>query len=169
MTLGPGHFWRLGVQLDAQRIGSPLRGALSLFDSNGNVLATVMPAREGPTFRPIPIFFSGLNPGVYYIGVSGAGNLRRAAGRLRPRGRHHRHVGEPAGRRQIRPGPCRGPGRHSDPRSWRRAPVGRSARDESDRAGLGLLRTDRRQQPAQRRAATTRPCGQSTSRVTPGF
>ena len=40
ITLGPGHFWRLGVELDAQRIGSSLLGALTLFDQQGNVLAT---------------------------------------------------------------------------------------------------------------------------------
>ena len=75
VTLAPGHFWRLGVELDAQRIGSGLLGALSLFDQTGSLLAT----RDSGTGRPKtpndPYLFAGLNPGVYYIGVSGAGNL----------------------------------------------------------------------------------------------
>jgi hypothetical protein len=75
VTLGPGHAWRLGLQLDAQAIGSPLLGALSLFDSSGHLIAT----RNAGTGRPVavndPYLFAGLAPGTYYIGVSGEGNL----------------------------------------------------------------------------------------------
>ncbi|WP_165228455.1 copper resistance protein CopC [Aquisphaera insulae] len=75
VTLAPGHSWRLGVQVDAQSIGSRLLPALSLFDSAGNVLAT----RDIGTGRPIatndPYLFAGLGAGTYYIGISGAGNL----------------------------------------------------------------------------------------------
>jgi len=86
ITLGPGHFWRLGVQLEAQQIGSPLQGALTLFDSNGNVLKTST-AGTGAFDSPAdPYLFSGLNPGVYYIGVSGAGNLGGQPGGYDPRG-----------------------------------------------------------------------------------
>ena len=75
VTLGQGHFWRLGVELDAQRIGYSLLGALTLFDSNGKVLAT-RDSGTGLTDAPDdPYLFAGLNPGQYYIGVSGAGNL----------------------------------------------------------------------------------------------
>jgi hypothetical protein len=75
ITLGPGHFWRLGVELDAQRIDSNLRGALTLFDGQGNVLATRDAGTGVPSYPADPYLFKGLNPGVYYIGVSGAGNL----------------------------------------------------------------------------------------------
>ncbi len=86
ITLGPGHFWRLGVQLEAQQIGSPLRGALSLFDSNGQVLKTSNAGTGGPDSPADPYLFSGLSPGVYYIGVSGAGNLGEQPGGYDPRG-----------------------------------------------------------------------------------
>jgi len=86
ITLGPGHFWRLGVQLEAQQIGSPLRGALSLFDSNGQVLKTSNAGTGKPDSPADPYLFYGLGPGVYYIGVSGAGNLGEQAGGYDPRG-----------------------------------------------------------------------------------
>ena len=76
ITLGPGHFWRLGVELDAQRIGSSLLGALTLFDQQGNVLATRDAGTGLPSSPDDPYFFTGLNPGVYYIGVSARGTWR---------------------------------------------------------------------------------------------
>lgn len=75
ITLGPGHFWSLGVELDARRIGSNLLGALTLFDQSGNVLATRDSGTGLPNSPNDPYIFTGLKPGVYYIGVSGAGNL----------------------------------------------------------------------------------------------
>jgi hypothetical protein len=76
LTLGPGHTWRLGVQLDASRIGSDLQGGLTLFDSSGNVVGTSHDSGTGrPDFPIDPYLFQGLPPGVYYLGVSGAGNL----------------------------------------------------------------------------------------------
>ncbi len=80
ITLAPGHFWRLGVELDAERIGSGLLGALTLFDSNGKVLATRDSGTGLPDFPDDPYLFAGLPPGVYYIGVSGAGNLGNLPG-----------------------------------------------------------------------------------------
>ena len=84
ITLAPGHFWRLGVELDAQRIGSNLLGALTLFDQQGNVLATRDTGTGLPSSPDDPYFFTGLNPGVYYIGVSGAGNLAGQTGGYDP-------------------------------------------------------------------------------------
>src|SRR5271157_2437017 len=84
VTLGPGHFWRLGVELDAQRIGSSLLGALTLFDQQGNVLATRDTGTGLPSSPDDPYLFTGLNPGVYYIGVSGAGNLAGQPGSYDP-------------------------------------------------------------------------------------
>jgi len=84
ITLAPGHFWRLGVELDAQRIGSNLSGALTLFDQSGNVLATRDAGTGLPSDPNDPYLFTGLNPGVYYIGVSGAGNLAGQTGGYNP-------------------------------------------------------------------------------------
>jgi hypothetical protein len=86
ITLGPGHFWRLGLQLDAQRIGSSLQGAISLFDSSGKVLATRDTGTGRPDYPDDPYLFDGLSPGVYYIGVSGAGNLPGQPGGYDPVG-----------------------------------------------------------------------------------
>ena len=84
ITLAPGHFWRLGVELDDQRIGSNLSGALTLFDQLGNVLATRDAGTGLPSDSNDPYLFTGLNPGVYYIGVSGAGNLAGQTGGYNP-------------------------------------------------------------------------------------
>jgi methionine-rich copper-binding protein CopC len=84
VTLGPGHFWRLGVELDAQQISSGLRGALTLFDQSGHVLATRDAGTGLASFPADPYLFSGLNPGVYYVGVSGAGNLAGQPGGYNP-------------------------------------------------------------------------------------
>ena len=75
ITLGPGHFWRLGVELDSVRPGNNLLSALTLFDQSGNVLATRDSGTGLPNDPNDPYLFTGLKPAVYYIGVSGAGNL----------------------------------------------------------------------------------------------
>lgn len=84
ITLAQGHTWRLGLQLDAARIGSGLLGALSLFDSFGRLIA----ARDAGTgrldFPNDPYLFAGLAPGVYYVGVSGGGNVPGRAGGYDP-------------------------------------------------------------------------------------
>jgi len=85
-TLAPGHFWRLGAQLEAQQMDSPLRGALTLFDSSGNALATSNAGTGGFDSPADPYLFGGLKPGLYYIGVSGAGNLGEQPGGYDPRG-----------------------------------------------------------------------------------
>ena len=84
VTLGPGHFWRLGVELDAPQTGSSLLGALTLFDSNGKVLATRDSGTGLPSSPDDPYFFTGLPTGVYYIGVSCAGNLPGQTGGYDP-------------------------------------------------------------------------------------
>ena len=71
--LDQGHFWRLGLEVTAQRDGgSSTRHWPS---------STIMAGRSPPTTsgartpRWIPISSRGLNPGTYYLGVSGVGNL----------------------------------------------------------------------------------------------
>ncbi len=72
-TLPAGGDWRLGAEVDAQRNGSPLDAALTLFDPNGQVLSTADFGR--PDFPLDPYLFAGLKPGTYYLGVSSTGNL----------------------------------------------------------------------------------------------
>jgi hypothetical protein len=73
VTLAAGHFWQLGLELDAERDGSSLKSALALFDAQGHPLATDTLGRwDDPND---PYLFAGLAPGTYYVGVSGVGDL----------------------------------------------------------------------------------------------
>jgi len=76
--LRKGHNWRLGVEVTAQRDGSPLNASLALFDATGQLLETGDLGRPDAPFDPF--LFRGLKPGTYYIGVSGQGNLPDAPG-----------------------------------------------------------------------------------------
>jgi hypothetical protein len=72
--LTPEHTrWRLGVEVEAQRLGSPLNAALTLFNSERRPLMTAEAGR--PDAPADPYLFAGLTPGTYYVGVSGTGNL----------------------------------------------------------------------------------------------
>ncbi|MDB5352578.1 MAG: hypothetical protein JWN86_3825 [Planctomycetota bacterium] len=73
ITLPAGQFTRLGLEVAAARDGSPLNSALTLFDSQGHALATSEVGR--PDAPADPFLFAGLNPGTYYVAVSGAGDL----------------------------------------------------------------------------------------------
>ncbi|MEO6811713.1 MAG: PPC domain-containing protein [Isosphaeraceae bacterium] len=73
ITLPAGHHWRLGLEVSAQRDGGTLDAALALFDSLGRPIATDDMGRSDAPADPY--LFAGLEPGVYYIGVSGRGNL----------------------------------------------------------------------------------------------
>jgi hypothetical protein len=76
--LGDQHqTWRLGLQVDTGRIGSALTTTLSLFDDSGQVIDTSQVGRGA--FPSDPYLFHGLKPGVYYVGISGAGNNPAAA------------------------------------------------------------------------------------------
>jgi hypothetical protein len=73
VELPEGHFWRLGVEVNAQAIGSPLLSRLSVFDATGKLVASDV---TGLSNTPDdPYIFLGLNPGTYYIGISGIGNV----------------------------------------------------------------------------------------------
>jgi len=64
--------WRLGLQLNAQRLGGGLLAALTVYDAQGNVLAS-SEGRRGLASAPNdPYLFVGLRPGTYYVGVSTA-------------------------------------------------------------------------------------------------
>ena len=71
--LDAGHFWRLGLDVSAQRDGGTLDTALALFDDQGRAIATDEVGRKDAPNDPY--LFAGLNPGTYYIGVSGVNNL----------------------------------------------------------------------------------------------
>jgi methionine-rich copper-binding protein CopC len=73
VELPQGHFWRLGVEVDAQRIGSALLSTLTIYDAEGNAVASRV--ERPPDFPEDRYVFLGLDPGVYYIGVSGRTDL----------------------------------------------------------------------------------------------
>jgi hypothetical protein len=82
--LAPGQLWQVELDVAARGIGSPLLGALTLFDAQGNVLAT-RDSGSGSLAEPSdPYLVTGLNPGTYYVGVSGAGNLPDVPGGYDP-------------------------------------------------------------------------------------
>ena len=83
-TLPQGNFYQVGLEISAYGIGSPLLPALTLFDSNGNVLATRNSGMGIPSDPNDPYLFMGLAPGTYYVGVSGAGNLPNVSGGYDP-------------------------------------------------------------------------------------
>jgi hypothetical protein len=75
-TLGASQpSWRVGLQLDAGRIGSELQGALTLFDQQGRVIATGNSGAGISWDQTDPYLFAALEPGTYYVGISGVGNL----------------------------------------------------------------------------------------------
>jgi hypothetical protein len=73
IALPAGHFWRLGLEVRAQRDGGTLDSALALLDGAGRPIATDDIGRADAPFDPY--LFAGLEPGLYYIGVSGTGNI----------------------------------------------------------------------------------------------
>jgi methionine-rich copper-binding protein CopC len=73
IELPQGHFWRLGAEVDDQRIGSALQSSLTIYNSQGQAILgkdDLMPGDAND-----PYVYLGLNPGVYYIGVSGLASL----------------------------------------------------------------------------------------------
>ena len=78
ITVTPGQLWELGVSISTKNIDSPLFTTLSLFDSNGNLLAESNSGLGLPNDLNDPYLFAGVTPtpqsDTYYIGVSGYGN-----------------------------------------------------------------------------------------------
>lgn len=75
--------WRVGIEIQAQRIGSPLDATLALFDRGGRVLAASDTGRSDAPKDPF--LFAGLRPGTYYVGVAGGGNRPDLEGGYDPR------------------------------------------------------------------------------------
>ena len=152
VELPADHFWRLGVEVDAQSIGSSLRTSLAVFDASGRPIST---SEIGQPSAPAdPYVFLGLPGGTYYLGVSGAGKRRGTTGRVPPRrhGRRHRRSGGLLGIV-----PAQG-GRRRRGRPDRLANLSRRLRrpvlGDSDRSDAPIPRPDRRrrviQQPDRR-------------------
>ncbi len=81
-TLPSGHHWRIGAEVLADQIGSALLSDLTLFNAQGQVIAT---SNTGLASDPAdPYLFQGLQPGTYYLGVSAAGNLPGTANGYNP-------------------------------------------------------------------------------------
>jgi len=74
-NLAQGHLWEVGLSVSAHSIGSGLLPALTLFDAQGNVLATRNAGTGLPGDPNDPYLITGLPGGTYFVGVSGAGNL----------------------------------------------------------------------------------------------
>ncbi|MDG3005623.1 hypothetical protein [Paludisphaera mucosa] len=72
IRLGAGReLWQLGLQLDAERIGSPLNAELKVYDEAGNdVAATHFGANLPLAYPNDPYLFVGLAPGDYVVVVS---------------------------------------------------------------------------------------------------
>ncbi len=83
-TLAKGHLWQVGLAVSASSVHSPLQPDLALFDSNGTLLATRNSGTGLPGDPNDPYLFAGLQPGTYYVGVSGAGNLPYGPGGYNP-------------------------------------------------------------------------------------
>ena len=84
LTLPTGHFWSLGLAVTASSTESPLLSVLSVFDGQGNLIAT---STQGSFDSPgDPFLFAGLAPGTYYVGVSGQGNIPGRPGGYDPVG-----------------------------------------------------------------------------------
>ena len=80
--VGPGHHWRVGVEISASRIGSPLASTLSLFDADGGLISTSSGGLSGDLTDPY--LFAGLSPGTYYVGVSSRSNVPDRSGAYNP-------------------------------------------------------------------------------------
>lgn len=95
-NVAPGHHWRLAAEVSAQRIGSALTAQLTLFDANGKPL--VVANADRPDAPNDPYLFAGLDPGTYYLGISGMGNIPGTAGGYDPLiGRHGTSTGAQTG------------------------------------------------------------------------
>ncbi|MGO9467836.1 MAG: hypothetical protein ACLQIB_49220 [Isosphaeraceae bacterium] len=76
-TLGPtpGNLWQVGLAVQANSIGSMLQADVTLFRSDGSVVASALSGTGLPSDPGDPYLFAGLQPGTYFVGVSGAGYL----------------------------------------------------------------------------------------------
>jgi hypothetical protein len=80
-TVPAGHFWQFGAEVNSLN-GSVLSSSIALFSANGTMIATSSTGQPGALYDAY--LFEGLQPGTYYIGVSGRGNLPNVPGGYDP-------------------------------------------------------------------------------------
>ncbi len=73
-TLPAGQLWQLDAKALSQSIGSDLEPSLTLFDSDGKILATSDSGNGSTLASSDPQIVTGLGQGTYYLGVSASGN-----------------------------------------------------------------------------------------------
>jgi hypothetical protein len=83
-TLPAGNLWQVGLAISANSIGSTLLTNLSLFGADGTLLATRNSGTGIPSNPNDPYLFAGLEPGTYYVGVSGADDVPYTPGGYDP-------------------------------------------------------------------------------------
>ena len=79
-----GQTWQFDAKLLAHAIGSPLLPTVTLFDSNGDVLASRSASGGSGANSTDPELVQGLAPGTYFLGISAAGNVPGQAGGYDP-------------------------------------------------------------------------------------
>ena len=85
IQLDPGHFWRLGLEVTAQRDGGSLDTALALFDDQGRLIASDDVGRADAPKDPY--LFAGLPTGNLLRWRLRGGKPARLAGWIRSRDR----------------------------------------------------------------------------------
>ena len=83
-TLPAGDLWQVGLAISANSIGSSLLTDLSLFGADGTLIASRNSGTGIPGNPDDPYLFAGLEPGTYYVGISGASNVPYSPGGYDP-------------------------------------------------------------------------------------
>ena len=140
INLAAGHFWQLGLSVSTQSIGSPLLPALTLFNAQGNVIAT---STTGLSSDPNePFLFSGLSAGSLLRWRFRVNQPALCVRRLQPAHRNTgNHGSQPTGR--IVPVELAGrAARPVHPTGKLQCESGGRARIEPNRADFELLLSD---------------------------
>lgn len=83
-TLPAGNLWQVGLAISANSIGSSLLTDLSLFEADGTLIASRNSGTGIPANPNDPYLFAGLEPGTYYVGISGASDVPYSPGGYDP-------------------------------------------------------------------------------------
>ena len=99
-----GQTWQFDAKVLAHAINSPLLSTVTLFDSNGDVLATRSAGGGSGADSTDPELVQGLGPGTYFLGVSAAANVPGQAGGYDPESGKPGTAGviEPAGSFELK-------------------------------------------------------------------
>jgi hypothetical protein len=83
-SLASGHTWQVGLSLSTSTIGSQLLPDLTLFNGQGQVIESAQAGDGLPGSPNEPYLFTGLNPGSYFVGISGYQNAPYVTGGYDP-------------------------------------------------------------------------------------